>query len=87
MICCGANLTFVSVVFNCRWLEVLEQEEAVFFRVFPKQWCTMILIETGQYRRMPQIDCQYRPLLGLKFSLVVYHNYKVYSGIGGIRLQ
>ena len=42
-----------------------------FFRFFPKQWCTMILIEIGQYRKMPQVDSQYRPLLGLKFGSVV----------------
>ena len=47
----------------------------------------MILIEIGQYPRMRQVDGEYRPLQGLKFGSVVYHNCKVYSVIGGIRLQ
>ena len=47
----------------------------------------MILVEIGQYRKRRQVDGEYRLLQGLKFGSLFYHNYKVYSVIGGIRLQ
>ena len=69
MIYCGAKLKFASVVFYYRWLESLEQAEAFFLFFFPKQWCTMILTEIGQYRRLPKSWRSIPPVTGFEIRL------------------
>ena len=86
LINCRAKLTFASVVFYCGWLEVLEQAGAVLL-LSPQ---TMVHYDINRKWSVPKNASSLRlipPLQGLKFGSEVYHNYKVHSAIGGLRLQ